>query len=130
MSSSPSFGAVIFAKDPARVAKFYEDLVPMTVTRREPDHVVLESPVAQLVVHAIPRQIADSIEIASPPERRTQTPIKLFFAVESLAGVRARAAALGAALDAPEREWEWEGCRICDGHDPEGNVVQFRQGAR
>ncbi len=130
MSSRPCFGAVIFAKDPARVAKFYEDLVPMSVTRREPDHVILESPGVQLVVHATPGPIADSIQVASPPERRTETPIKLFFTVESLAGVRARAAALGAELDAPGREWEWLGCRICDGHDPEGNVVQFRQSAR
>jgi hypothetical protein len=21
----------------------------------------------------------------------------------------------------------YQGCRVCDGHDPEGNVVQFRQ---
>ena len=130
MSSRACFGAVVYAKDPARVATFYEHLVPMSVIHREPDHVILESPVAQLVVHAMPRPIADSIEVASPPERRTKTPIKLFFTVESLAGVRAGAAALGGELNAPEQEWEWLGWRICDGHDPEGNVVQFRERAR
>ncbi len=27
----------------------------------------------------------------------------------------------------PEREWNFQGYRVCDGMDPEGNVVQFRQ---
>ena len=26
-----------------------------------------------------------------------------------------------------EREWEFDGDRVCDGHDPEGNVLQLRE---
>jgi hypothetical protein len=29
--------------------------------------------------------------------------------------------------NAVEREWEFEGAKVCDGHDPEGNVFQIRQ---
>jgi hypothetical protein len=26
-----------------------------------------------------------------------------------------------------EREWRFEDAKVCDGHDPEGNVFQLRQ---
>lgn len=129
MSQPPAFGAVLFAKDLPRVARFYERLLSMTVAHAEADHVVLESPGCQLVIHAIPEPIARSIEIASPPARREETPIKLFFQVASLAVARTAADTLGGALNPPQREWEARGFRACDGHDPEGNVLQLREPA-
>jgi hypothetical protein len=30
-------------------------------------------------------------------------------------------------LNPPDAEWLFEGSRVCDGHDPEGNVFQLRQ---
>jgi hypothetical protein len=30
-------------------------------------------------------------------------------------------------MNAADREWEFEGAKVCDGHDPEGNVFQLRQ---
>ena len=30
-------------------------------------------------------------------------------------------------VDPVETEWTFGLVRVCDGHDPEGNVVQFRQ---
>jgi predicted enzyme related to lactoylglutathione lyase len=129
MSHQPRAGAVVFAKDLPRVAKFYEELLSMVVSHAENDHVVLESPACQLVVHAIPEKFAASIQVSTPPERRTETPIKLFFYVSSIAQARARAVALGGELNPSESEWEARGFRACDGHDPEGNVVQFRENA-
>ena len=129
MPHQPSAGAVVFAKDLARVAKFYEEVLSMAVVHSEQDHVVLESLAYQLVIHAIPKKIAASIEISVPPERRTETPIKLFFLVPSIAEARAKAAALGGELNPMEGEWEARGFRACDGHDPEGNVVQLRENA-
>jgi predicted enzyme related to lactoylglutathione lyase len=124
---TPKPGAVVFAKDLQRVAKFYEEVVLLTVTHSERDHVVLESAAIQLVVHAIPQQIAKSISITEPPTVREETPIKLFFPVPSLAEARARASALGGQLNPSQKEWEARGFRACDGYDPEGNVVQLRQ---
>ena len=37
---------------------------------------------------------------------------------------------MAARLNTPDSEWEWQDCRIRDGHDPEGNVVQFREPLR
>ena len=31
-------------------------------------------------------------------------------------------------MNAVEREWEFEGAKVCDGCDPEGNVFQIRAG--
>ena len=125
----PKPGAVIFAKNIERIAKFYEGVALLAVVHAEPDHVVLESDAIQLVIHGIPKAIADSITITQPPAVREDTPIKLFFPVPSLADARARAAALGGHLNPSQKEWQARGFRACDGHDPEGNVVQLRQDA-
>jgi hypothetical protein len=122
-------GAVLFAKNPRRVAAFYEALAGMTVTYSGKDIIVLESAASQLMVHPIPTKIARTIDITIPPQRRTHAAVKLVFAVESIAQVRTRAPALGAELDPPERMFEARGFRACDGHDPEGNVIQFREDA-
>lgn len=120
-------GAVLFAKDIARVAKFYAEVIPMAVSLEGPDLIVLESAQSQLVVHPIPEKIARSIEIADPPALRTDVALKLIFPVDSLAAARAAAPALGGALNPPAKEFTARGFRACDGHDPEGNVVQLRE---
>jgi predicted enzyme related to lactoylglutathione lyase len=122
-------GAVLFVKDLARVAKFYAELVPMVGALSESDLIVLESSNFQLVVHPIPKRIAKTINITSPPARRTNIAVKLIFPVASLADVRAKAPTLGGELDPPSKEFVARGFRACDGHDPEGNVVQFREDA-
>jgi len=127
MSNPPLAGAVVFAKDMARVARFYEELLAMAVVQSERDHIVLESAHCQLVIHAIPKEIADSIVISTPPERRTEMPIKLFFYVDSISDARTKAQALGGELNPPNSEWEARGFRACDGADPAGNVLQLRE---
>lgn len=120
-------GAVIFANDVERVAAFYATLVPMLRVHADTDIVVLEAGTTQLVIHAIPPHIASTIAIASPPEAREDTTVKLYFLVDALAAVRERIEALGGWLFDASREFEARGFRACDGVDPEGNVVQFRE---
>lgn len=127
MLSTPKPGAVVFAKGLERVAKFYEQLLSLSVAHAGSDHVILESEHLELVIHAIPSHIASSITIAEPPEVRGETPIKLFFPVVSLADARLAAARLGGQLNPSQREWAGNGFRACDGYDPEGNVFQLRQ---
>jgi predicted enzyme related to lactoylglutathione lyase len=123
-------GAVLFAKDVSRVAKFYERLVPMTAVHAEAELIVLESASFQLIVHGIPTRIAKSIPISVPPKLRSGVAVKLVFPVKSLAAARTRAKALGGELNPKRKEFEARGFVACDGHDPEGNVVQFRENAR
>ena len=129
MPNTPKPGAVLFAKDLSRVARFYAELVGMTVTHSDKGVIVLESPNQQLVIHGIPKQIAKSIVISSPPKRRTDTTVKLVFPVVSIAEARMKAIAHGGELNPKKKEFEARGFRACDGHDPEGNIVQFREDA-
>ena len=120
-------GAVLYAKDVDRVAAFYAEVAGLTVRHAEPAHAALESSGFELVIVRIPEALARTIAIESPPVRRESTPIKLVFRVPSLGTARAAAARLGGALNPEEREWRYEGRRVCDGHDPEGNVFQLRE---
>jgi predicted enzyme related to lactoylglutathione lyase len=127
MSNPLKPGAVLFAKDLQRVARFYERVLSLAVVHAESDHVVLESAVQQIVIHGIPRRIAAGIDITTPPERRADSAVKLFFAVDSIDALRAAAAALGGQIDPPASAWTARGFRAVDGHDPEGNVIQLRE---
>jgi predicted enzyme related to lactoylglutathione lyase len=127
VSESAFAGAVVFAKDVARVSRFYAEVAGLEIVHEVADHVVLESGDCELVVVAIPPAVAAGIHIATPPVRRENTAVKLVFRVDDLESARVAARTAGGALNPPEREWEFQGARVCDGHDPEGNVLQLRQ---
>jgi predicted enzyme related to lactoylglutathione lyase len=120
-------GALVYAKDLARVSKFYEEVLQMRRVLDDADHHVLESPDLQLIVHAIPAHIAATIAIESPPEPREEAAIKLFFTVASFADASAVAASLGGMLY--EQEWAGPGFKVRNGCDPEGNILQLRERA-
>ncbi len=127
MSSKPQAGAVLFAKDVRCLASFYEAVTGLRPRTVETDHVVLESPAFQLVIHAIPQPIAKGIQIAVPAAPRADTPIKLVFFVGDLAASRRAANQMQGLVKAASAEWQFEDSVVCDGHDPEGNVFQLRQ---
>jgi predicted enzyme related to lactoylglutathione lyase len=129
MQNKPKTGVVVFAKNVGKVAKFYEHLFTMSVAHAEPKKIVLESESILLVIHGIPEHIADTIVITDPPELREETPIKLFLPVPCIAEARVKAAALGGKVKPVSAEWAADNFRACDGFDPEGNIVQFRENA-
>jgi Glyoxalase-like domain len=120
-------GAVLYAKDVGRLVEFYSAVAGVEPQAIEKSFAVLGAVPSQFVIVRVPDRIADEIEIAMPPELREANPLKLVFAVQDIAHARERAAELGGAVNAVEREWEFEGARVCDGHDPEGNIFQLRQ---
>jgi predicted enzyme related to lactoylglutathione lyase len=120
-------GAIVYAKDIQRLARFYAEVADLEVMHEVADHVVLESETHELVIVAIPAATAARIVIATPPARRETTAFKLSFAVPSLADARLAAKAAGGELNPPEKEWDFQGMRVCDGCDPEGNVIQLRE---
>lgn len=124
MSGPARAGAFLYAKDPERLASFYETLLPMSRAHVAPDLIVLQSPDIQLVVHAMPPEIASTVVIQSPPERR-QSALKLFFTVASIAEARSTAARLGGEVFL--EQWNGPGFRVCNACDPEGNIFQVRE---
>ena len=129
MSKLPKPSAVIFAKDPARVAQFYRRLFSMADILSDDQHIVLDSENFQLVIHSIPQTIADTVRITEPPAVRSNMPVKLCLPVASIAQARAAAPALGGSIQPPDQAWQSPSFRACDGYDPEGNVIQFRDAA-
>jgi predicted enzyme related to lactoylglutathione lyase len=125
--AGPPFGAVVYAKNLQRLSDFYAQVIGLAVQQAAQDHVVLGAAGFELVIHAIPARIAATIEISSPPERRSETPIKLCFRVASLSAARAAAQRLGGQIVTDEQGWTFRGVQVCDGLDPEGNVFQVRQ---
>jgi predicted enzyme related to lactoylglutathione lyase len=123
-------GAVLYAKDLGRLVEFYASVAGIEPQTIEKGFATFGSAPTQFVIVRVPRGIADTIDIATPPMPREDTPLKLVFAVEDIAHARERAAALGGAMNSIKREWEFEGARVCDGHDPEGNIFQLRQTGR
>lgn len=120
-------GAVIFARDVARLAAFYARLVPMMPAGEEDGAVFLENDVLQLIIHPLPPGVAEQGAIATPRAPRWRSAVKLVLPVDSLARVRAQAAALGGGMKDAAAAFTCRDFRACDGHDPEGNIIQFRE---
>ncbi|MGD9793266.1 MAG: VOC family protein [Acidimicrobiia bacterium] len=118
--------AVIYAKHLNRMVAFYAGVVGLEEITRADDHVVLARGDQRLVIVEIPAFIAATFEVGDPPQRREDAAIKPVFAVDDLAAARATALRLGGAIDGPELEWSFDGARVRDGHDPEGNVIQLQ----
>ncbi len=116
--------AVLYASDVPRLQAFYESVCGLEVAESTAAFVTLTSEVWELTLIAIPEELAATVVLSDPPRRRTQTPIKLAFAVASVTQARSAAVAAGGVVDSAE--WNLADAVVCDGHDPEGNVVQLR----
>ena len=127
MSYESRTGAVLFVRGLDQVAAFYSKVLGLSEANRDDDHILLESPGFQLVVHRIRGHPATTTEIAEPLARRARAAYKPVFFVQSLASVRTAASAHGGVMEPREKEWSFNGVAVCDAVDPEGNVIQFRE---
>ena len=118
----------MFVKDLERVAAFYAGALEMARTSGDKDHTVLRCNDFELVVHQIPKHIADTIEIKVPPERRAQGAIRLDYPVSRVEGSRRLARSFGGDIDDAPPAWAEGNANFYFGHDPEGN--QFGVSAR
>ena len=127
MSDTSRTGAVLYATQLDRVATFYSRVLGLTEAARADDHILLESPGFQLVVHRIRGGGAAADGSPDAPVRRASAAFKPVFFVPSIAALRQVAEADGGALEPASQEWSFNGVTVCDALDPEGNVIQFRE---
>lgn len=113
--------AVLFAKNVERVAAFYVGALGFARESGGSDHAVLRCDGFELVVHQIPKVIADAIVIASPPKRRTEGAVRLDYPVESIEQARTIARSLGGDVDDVPPPWASRDADFFFGYDPEGN---------
>jgi catechol 2,3-dioxygenase-like lactoylglutathione lyase family enzyme len=124
-------GAVIYAADLDRLAAFYTAVLGFQPRTRDPEHVVLESNSIQLVfLHGDTVSADPSTAGATPLPRRSAAAIKPVFLVPSIAKARAGAEEFGGLVNAARHEWRFGAYLVCDGLDPEGNVIQVRERLR
>ncbi len=129
MSARPKPSVVLFVDDVARLTRFYRDLAQMSLLNADADHAVLELDGIQLVIHALRRRGASKATAPAEVVPRQDARWKLCLPVTSIAAARDVASTLGGSIQPSSREWEARGFRACDGHDPEGNVIQVRETA-
>jgi len=125
MSQSPKPSVVLFVSDVARVSVFYREIASMHVAFADDDHVVLTFEGFELVVHRLSREPEINANIVATP--RDDSYSKLCLPVQDIEAARGIAARLGGVIKPQSFEWSARGFRACDGHDPEGNVIQVRQ---
>jgi len=119
--------AVLVAQDMHKLLEFYCAVLGRHCVYRDAYHAVLRCGVFALDIHQMPAHAATDVRVESPPRRRDQAALKLSFPVDSIARARKVAAELGGQLDPAPPRWVVEQQKICDGHDPEGNVFQLRE---
>lgn len=104
--------AMFYVKDLDRMVSFYRETLGLKVIEetRLGNFAEFDAGGTRFALHAIPREIADQIEISSPPKPRETCPVKLTFEAEV-----SRLQALGVTII--ERPWG-----ACDAVDPEGNI--------
>ncbi|MBB3103530.1 VOC family protein [Azomonas macrocytogenes] len=118
---------VIYAKDIKKVATFYKRTLSLLVLEEEPGFVIVGDVDLEIAVVKMPEALANEVHISVPPRVREETPMKFSFLVEDLDRVRSAATAAGGGAKPIAAAWQWRGQLHLDGHDPEGNVVQFRK---
>jgi predicted enzyme related to lactoylglutathione lyase len=119
---------VLFVADVERIAHFYASVFAMDRLSGDDDHVVLGIDGFQLVVHRLRGEPEPATDATGKVRVREDSYAKLCLPVASIAAARAKARELGGHVKPVAHEWEARGFRACDGHDPEGNVVQVREG--
>ena len=116
--------AVLYVKDLERMKRFYGEVLGASlINQRWTDAwATFETGGAWFSLHAIPAEIAKSIDIESPPIPREELPLKLIFEVKDVELERERLEALGVQI--LRRPWQKPG-EACDAVDPEGNIFQI-----
>jgi predicted enzyme related to lactoylglutathione lyase len=115
---------MLFVKDLERMKRFYAAMLGVEPTNQNWTSVwaTFDTGGVQFALHAIPPDIAENIEIASPPLPRESQSLKLTFEVRDVEGERARLESLG--IRTLRRPWQQPG-EACDAIDPKGNIFQL-----
>jgi hypothetical protein len=98
--------AIIYASNVIRVAKFYCEILGFEERFNGLDHILLEIPGFQLVIHSIPPLIAEMFEITDPPLSRDDSTVRLVFYIPSIHAIRQASMNLEGDSILPK----WSGC--------------------
>lgn len=115
---------VLFVHDVAMVGQFYRELAEMQILSGDADHQVLGIEGFELVIHRLFGEPETMRNESGAMQVREDSYSKLCLPVASIERARALAKRLGGGVKPQDCERSARGFRACDGHDPEGNVIQ------
>ena len=121
---------VIFAVNVKKVAAFYQAVLGVAPCPNPSDDkkdLRLGKDGEEILIHSIPKHIAKTISIQTPPIPREDTAMKPVFDVDSLAESLEQVSIKGGVVTA--MTFTLDGITRHDVLDPEGNVIQLRSGA-
>ena len=119
-------GIVLYVKDLDRMRAFYSQVMHLPAVNGDAEHVVLGDEGFQFVLLQVNERMSREIDITSPPRRREESATKMVFFVKSIDAARDAAPRYGGEINAVEKPWKLDGHSVCDGVDPEGNMIQLR----
>jgi len=128
MSTTPPAPSlvVVYAQDLTRVAEFYEHTLSRPVMEQDARFILVGDATVEVAIVQMPEALVAANPLETPPRLREDTPLKPSFLVDDLDRVVGAAAATGGGTKSLAAAWQWRGQLHLDGHDPEGNPVQFR----
>jgi predicted enzyme related to lactoylglutathione lyase len=115
---------VVFSIDVPRLAAFYERVLGAKPVDESSGDIRLANDRDEVLIHSIPKRVAEHIEVSSPPAPREAAPFKPVFDVVSLAGALVSVEATGGVVTS--RTFTLGGLTRHDVLDPDGNVIQLR----
>ena len=110
---------IVFVDDLPRMRRFYADVLGLTVVEVTDGWVRLDAEGCSVALHALP---PGAPAVPADPPARLDAYVKLAFHAHDVAAERARLLAAGVPMGDIVRFGTIE---LCDGRDPEGNVVQI-----
>lgn len=120
--------AVLFARDPEKVAAFYVAMLGAEVKLSDAHHSRLACAGFDLVVHQIPAHLLPEATPDEPVQRREMSAIRIDYPVADLLHARREALRLGGCIDDLPPPWAGGDPRFFLGQDPEGNVFGVKVG--
>ena len=115
-------GNILFVKDFEKMAEFYENVLNLNSDVNEKGWRKYTVGGGTFALHAIPKGIADAIQISNPPRAREETPFKPVFQVDDLPNARNELLSAGVKPLYPNSK---PNNQRLDLLDPEGNVFQI-----
>jgi hypothetical protein len=116
----------IYSADFQRLAKFYEEALDLALVEVGEGYVCLGKNGIEVNILRMNGKPGKVFESGKSFTIREEAAIKCSFLVSSFEHVKNAISTYGGFLKNEDEAWEWRGARHLDGHDPEGNVVQYR----
>lgn len=116
----------IYSSNIENLVDYYKEALNLELIEKGDGYICLGRAEIEVNLLKMNGKPSRSIEVEKKFTIREETPIKCSFVVDSFEQVRQANLKYGGGLKNEEEAWRWRGAIHLDGHDPEGNVVQFR----